>query len=238
MPLYRISDELIFPDPALAGPDGLLGAGGDLRPERLLLAYRNGIFPWYGAGDPVLWWSPDPRCVLFPERLRVSTSLRKLVKRGAYTVTFDDRFAEVIGQCAASDDRDEAGTWITDDMRQAYIELHRLGYAHSVEVIMDNELAGGLYGVALGGVFCGESMFHLRPNASKLALFHLVERLKEWEFAVIDCQVTNPHLLSLGAEEMGRPAFLEMLRQQVARAGVRGSWKLPDTGAQGRGGRA
>lgn len=225
MPVYQIPDELVFPDPALAEEDGLLGLGGDLRPERLLLAYRNGIFPWYGEDDPVLWWSPDPRCVLFPERLKVSTSLRKAIRRDDYTVTFDVRFEDVIAQCAASRGRDEAGTWITEDMRRAYIELHRRGYAHSVEVLMDNELAGGLYGVAVGRVFCGESMFHLRPNASKIALYHLVERLKEWDFPIIDCQVTNDHLLSLGAEEMDRSEFLETLRRNVVRPGIMGSWR-------------
>ncbi len=224
MPVYKIPDELLFPKPDLAEPDGLLGVGGDLAPERLLLAYANGIFPWYSRGEPVMWWSPDPRCVLYPGNLKISTSLRQVLRRRNYEVQFDTCFAEVVRQCATTRRKGQRGTWITGEMQEAYIRLHELGYAHSTEVFMGGELAGGLYGVALGRTYSGESMFHLRPEASKIALVHLVERLKEWEFPLIDCQVANKHLLSLGAEEMPRREFLEQLREHRQMPGHYGPW--------------
>jgi leucyl/phenylalanyl-tRNA---protein transferase len=226
MPVFRIPDDLIFPDPDLAEEDGLLGVGGGLKPERLLLAYRNGIFPWFSKGEPIMWWSPDPRCVLYPERLKVSTSLRQALRKGGYEVRFDTCFMEVITHCSVMKRRGQRGTWITKEMVEAYIRLHELGYAHSTEVFMGGELAGGLYGVAVGMTYSGESMFHLRPEASKIALYHLVQRLKDWKFPLIDCQVTNPHLLSLGAEEMDRRTFLALAREHAVRPGIVGSWAV------------
>ncbi|RJQ48219.1 MAG: leucyl/phenylalanyl-tRNA--protein transferase [Gammaproteobacteria bacterium] len=204
--------DLAFPDAELAlrEPDGLLAVGGDLSPARLMEAYRNGIFPWYSEGEPILWWSPGPRMVLFPERLHVSRSLRKLLKQGRYNVTFDQDFASVIKQCAVLR---EGGTWITQEMQHAYCRLHELGYAHSVECWRDDKLAGGLYGVALGRVFFGESMFSLEPNASKVALVSLVERLQQWSYRMIDCQVHSTHLQRLGAEDIPRVEFLRLLKQ-------------------------
>lgn len=225
MPIFRITKDLVFPHPELAEEDGLLGVGGDLSTERLLLAYRNGIFPWYGKGDPIMWWSPDPRCVLFPEKLKVSTRLRRTLKRGDIEVTFDRRFADVIKHCATVKRPSQRGTWITPAMVAAYRRLHDEGHAHSVEVMMEGELAGGLYGVSVGKVFCGESMFSLRPDASKIALVHLVHRLQEWHFPIIDCQVTNPYLLSMGAEEISRKAFLKYVEKQGNTPGPQGVWE-------------
>jgi leucyl/phenylalanyl-tRNA---protein transferase len=225
MPVFRIPDELMFPDPNLAEEDGLLGVGGDLSTERLLMAYANGIFPWYSEGEPIMWWSPEPRCVLFPERLKISQSLRDSIRKKTYTVAFDSRFRDVIARCSTVKRKGQRSTWITHEMQEAYIELHMRGFAHSVEVFMDGELVGGLYGVALGKVYCGESMFHLRPDASKIALHYLVQRLLQWKFALIDCQVTNSHLLSLGAEEMPRREFLKLVRKNIGAEGHYGSWE-------------
>ncbi len=224
MPVYRITKELIFPDPELAEEDGLLGVGGDLSPERLLLAYGNGIFPWFSKGEPIMWWSPDPRCVLYPDRLRISTSLRQALKKGDYEIRFDTCFEDVVRRCAETKRKGQGGTWITKEMQQAYVRLHELGFAHSTEVLMDGKLAGGLYGVSIGRTYSGESMFHLRPEASKIALYFLVERLKGWGYPLIDCQVTNPHLLSLGAENMRRKEFLERLRKLLVEPGNDKSW--------------
>jgi leucyl/phenylalanyl-tRNA--protein transferase len=224
MPVYQIPDELLFPDPELAEEDGLLGVGGDLSPSRLLLAYANGIFPWYSKGEPIMWWSPDPRCVLRPEKLKISTSLRQALKKGNYEIRFDTCFEEVIRQCSAAKRKGQRGTWITREMQEAYIRLFELGFAHSTEVFMDGKLAGGLYGVSIGGTYSGESMFHLRPEASKIALYHLVERLKERGFLLIDCQVTNQHLLSLGAEEMPRKEFLKQVIKSREKPGHKGRW--------------
>jgi leucyl/phenylalanyl-tRNA---protein transferase len=225
MPVFRIPDDLIFPDPDLAEEDGLLGVGGDLKPERLLLAYRNGIFPWFSKGEPIMWWSPEPRCVLYPENLKVSTSFRRALGKGDYEVRFDTCFADVIRNCSATKRKGQRGTWITKEMVEAYIRLHELGYAHSTEVFIEGELAGGLYGVAVGMTYSGESMFHLRPEASKIALYHLVERLKDWKFPLIDCQVMNPHLLSLGAEEMPRKEFLKQVKKNREKKGHLGKWE-------------
>jgi leucyl/phenylalanyl-tRNA--protein transferase len=224
MPVFQIPDELLFPDPELAEEDGLLGVGGDLSPARLLLAYSNGIFPWFSKGEPIMWWSPDPRCVLRPEKLKISTSLRQALKKASYEVRFDTCFADVIRQCSAAKRKGQRGTWITRDMQEAYLLLHELGYAHSTEVFMDGELAGGLYGVSIGGTYSGESMFHLRPEASKIALYHLVQRLKQWGCPLIDCQVTNQHLLNLGAEEMPRKDFLKQLTKNREKKGQQGMW--------------
>jgi leucyl/phenylalanyl-tRNA--protein transferase len=224
LPVYQIPDELLFPDPELAEEDGLLGVGGDLSPSRLLLAYASGIFPWFSKGEPIMWWSPDPRCVLRPEKLKISTSLRQALKKDNYEVRFDTSFEEVIRQCSATKRKGQRGTWITKEMVDAYIQLHELGYAHSTEVFMDGELAGGLYGISIGGTYSGESMFHLKPEASKIALYHLVERLKEKGFPLIDCQVTNSHLLSLGAEEMPRKEFLKQVVKNREKPGHKGRW--------------
>jgi leucyl/phenylalanyl-tRNA--protein transferase len=171
-----------------------------------------------------MWWSPNPRCILFPEKLKVSTSLRQALKRNDYDVRFDTCFGDVIRQCSATKRKGQRGTWITREMQDAYIDLHDLGYAHSTEIFMDGELAGGLYGVSIGRTYSGESMFHNRPEASKIALFYLVERLKAWGYPLIDCQVTNPHLLSLGAEEMARRTFVTEVRRLIHEEGRRGRW--------------
>ncbi|MDQ7055667.1 MAG: leucyl/phenylalanyl-tRNA--protein transferase [Persephonella sp.] len=165
--------------------------GGDLSPERLIFAYSLGIFPWYSEGEPILWWSPDPRMVLFPQNLKVSRSLKKILKKNIFQIEFDTEFERVINMCASVKRKGQTGTWITPEMVEAYTQLHRLGFAHSVEVYKDGELVGGLYGVSLGGVFFGESMFHTVPDASKVAFVHLVERLKQWNFDMIDCQQLN-----------------------------------------------
>ncbi len=198
---------------ALREPDGLLAVGGDLAPKRILSAYRQGIFPWFSPGQPILWWSPDPRAVLLPEKLKVSRSLRKTINKGSFQVTFDTAFEQVIRACAATPRRGQPGTWITPEMQQAYIRLHRMGHAHSVESWSGDELVGGLYGLRLGRVFYGESMFSRRTDASKVAFVHLVRKLQEEGVVLIDCQVTTDHLLSLGAEEIPRRRFIELLRQ-------------------------
>ena len=198
---------------ALREPDGLLAVGGNLAPERILNAYRHGIFPWFSPGQPFLWWSPDPRAVLLPEKLKVSRSLRKTISKGSFQIRFDTAFEQVIRACAATPRRGQPGTWITEEMQQAYIRLHEMGYAHSAESWSGNELVGGLYGIRLGRVFFGESMFSRRTDASKVAFVHLVRKLQEEGVVLIDCQVTTDHLLSLGAEEIPRRRFVELLRE-------------------------
>ncbi len=215
MPVYRLHRaELSFPpaEQALTHPDGLLAIGGDLRPQRLLNAYRGGIFPWFGAGQPILWWSPDPRLVLRLEDFRLSRKMRRFARRRAYEITMDRAFAEVIGNCGANRETD---TWITPAMAAAYCRLHDLGHAHSVEVWDDSRLVGGLYGVALGRMFFGESMFSRASNTSKLALGALARQLLAWKFQLIDCQVRNDHLLSLGATEMPRREFLRQMNRLI-----------------------
>ena len=196
----------------MADPDGLLAAGGALTPDWLLAAYKLGIFPWYEAGQPILWWSPDPRLVLYPSRLRISRSLKKLIRKHSYTITIDRDFPAVIAQCGITRE-DSAGTWITAEMEAAYIKLHQLGHAHSVEIWCDGALLGGLYGVASGKVFFGESMFSKEPNTSKLALVALTRQLQRWGYELIDCQVSSEHLLSLGAEEVPRSLFSSLLQK-------------------------
>ncbi len=218
--------EEAFPpvDQALKSPDGLLAAGGSLHAMRLLNAYRNGIFPWYNPGEPILWWSPDPRLVLFPDQLCVSRSLRKILKKNAMTITYDQDFSAVIKNCAAPR-QDQMGTWISFEMQQAYIRLHQLGYAHSVEAWFDDELVGGLYGVAIGQVFFGESMFFKKSNASKIAFCHLVEQLQQWNYQLIDCQVETQHLYSLGAEKLNRSRFIELLKHYCPIPPHRDAWQ-------------
>jgi len=200
---------------ALQEPNGLLAAGADLSPRRLLMAYRQGIFPWYSSGQPVLWWSPDPRSVLLVADFQPSRSLRKQLRRGDYQIRADDNFAAVVRACAQSYRQGQDGTWILPEMQQAYIRLHQLGYAHSVETWIDGELAGGIYGVAIGRAFFGESMFFRRCNASKLAFAHLLRFLQQTGYELIDCQMTTPHLTSLGAVEIPRAKFIERLAALV-----------------------
>jgi leucyl/phenylalanyl-tRNA---protein transferase len=199
---------------ALKAPNGLLCAGGDLSPERIVDAYSHGIFPWFSEGDPILCWSPDPRMVLFPGELKVSRSLRKAVARGAYETRVDTAFRDVMEACAEPRDG-QGGTWIVPEMVEAYTRLHELGFVHSVESWLDGELAGGLYGMALGKVFFGESMFARAPDASKVALVKLVERLRADGFRVIDCQQATPHLASLGAREIPRKAFAQLVQESI-----------------------
>ena len=214
-----------FPDveTALADPNGLLAAGDDLSAERLLAAYRRGIFPWFSAGQPVLWWSPAPRMVLFPAELKVSRSLAKVLRNSAYEIRFDTVFQDVMRACAAPRPG-QHGTWITDDMVNAYTKLHSLGYAHSVETWVEGELAGGLYGIAIGGMFYGESMFMRRRDASKIALVQLVRQLATRGFGMIDCQMRTDHLASLGGREIPRTEFSQRLAELINYALPTGNW--------------
>jgi leucyl/phenylalanyl-tRNA---protein transferase len=229
MPIFRLTEQLRFPPPDYADPDGLLAVGGDLSPERLLLAYSMGIFPWYGEETPILWWSPHPRLVLFPDELKVSRSLQRVIRKSIFQVTVDSAFPDVIAECAQVRLENREGTWIVPEMSAAYCRLHALGYAHSVETWHQEELVGGLYGVALGRVFYGESMFTKRSDASKVALVHLVHLLGSWHFEMIDCQLTTRHLLSLGAREIPRREFLRRLATAVKAPHQAGSWahRLP-----------
>lgn len=219
-------DPTDFPDVALAlrDPDGLLAVGGDLSIDRLLAAYRRGIFPWYSGDQPVLWWSPDPRSVLFPDKLHVSRSLRKTLRKQEYKITFDTAFADVIRACSQPR-ADDLGTWITDEMQQAYIRLHQAGHAHSIECWIKDQLAGGLYGVAIGHVFFGESMFSNIPDASKIAFVFLVRQLQRWQFGVIDCQIQTAHLDQFGAELIPRSEFITLLNQFCNQTDRGGLWK-------------
>ena len=212
---------------AVTEPDGLLAAGADLSPARLLTAYRSGIFPWYSAGQPVLWWSPDPRMVLFPAEFRLPRSLLKRLRRHDYEIRVDTAFETVIRACAAPRS-DAAGTWITPDMIAAYCELHRLGHAQSVETWINGELAGGLYGIALGRMFYGESMFTLVPDASKIALAHLVRRLERKQFGMIDCQMNTAHLARFGAREIPRLEFSRHLAELVNYPQINDAWHVDD----------
>jgi leucyl/phenylalanyl-tRNA--protein transferase len=212
MPVFRLSKKIAFPPVHLATEEGLLAVGGDLSPERLILAYKNGIFPWYNPGEPILWWSPDPRLVLFPKELHISRSLRRVLRKEIFQVTFNTRFREVIAACANTERPTGTGTWITGEMAAAYSRLNDLGYAHSVETWRDGRLVGGLYGIALGRCFFGESMFSHVSNASKVAFVTLVKRLKTLDFKLIDCQVHTQHLVSLGAREIPRKEFIKRIR--------------------------
>jgi leucyl/phenylalanyl-tRNA--protein transferase len=230
VPIYRLPREPVFPDPARAEPDGLLAVGGDLSPERLLTAYAQGIFPWYSDPNPILWWSPDPRLVLEPAALHVPRSLRKAIRAGRFRVTADQAFARVIARCAGRERPGQDGTWITDEMREAYVELHGLGFAHSFEAWEEGELAGGLYGVSLGAAFFGESMFADRPDASKVAFVRSVEWLAARGVSLIDCQVRTEHLVRFGARELSRATFLRRLRAALRAPTHRGRWTLETTG--------
>jgi leucyl/phenylalanyl-tRNA--protein transferase len=228
MPVYQLIDELVFPPPEKADPDGLLAVGGDLSVKRLLLAYQMGIFPWYTEDSPVLWWSPDPRLVLFPEELKIPKSLKRIIKKNDFNITLDQNFHGVIQGCAQAERPGQEGTWIVDDMIEAYCRLHQQGFAHSVESWEDGELVGGLYGVSLGKAFFGESMFSRKSNASKVAFVHLAGILKSWGFALIDCQVTTELLQSFGAREIPRAVFLKRLKEALQFRTHRGTWRFPE----------
>jgi leucyl/phenylalanyl-tRNA--protein transferase len=224
MPVYQLGADRVFPPPQEAEPSGLLAVGGDLEPERLLLAYSLGIFPWYSDPDPIFWFSPDPRMILVPSQLRVSRSLRKSLRRDDCELRLDTAFESVITACAQVERPDGAGTWITQDMIDAYTRLHRLGFAHSVEAWQGDALVGGLYGVSIGGSFFGESMFAQRPDASKRAFVALARQLEAWQFDLIDCQVRSQHLARFGAAEWSRESFLDALARSLKRETRRGSW--------------
>lgn len=225
MPLFRLTDHLLFPPVHLA-EEGLLAVGGDLSPERLLAAYRSGIFPWYSKGDPILWWSPDPRMVLFPDRLHVSRRLVRSLRSGEFTVTADTAFERVIHSCATVPRPGQAFTWILPEIVDAYTRLHRQGYAHSIECRINDVLVGGLYGVSLGGCFFGESMFSLTRDGSKVAFTALARQCLRWQFVMIDCQLPTTHLAGLGASEIPREQFMRLLKSGLRMPTRRGAWQL------------
>lgn len=207
-----LGKELIFPNVETASQEGIVAIGGDLSSERLILAYKSGIFPWYNQGEPIIWYSPNPRMILFPQDLKISKSMRKILSDNMFKITFNQNFEEVIVNCKTIKRNDQGGTWITDAMQKAYIKLHELGIAKSVEVWQNKQLVGGLYGVDLGNIFCGESMFSKVSNASKVAFIYLIKKLEKENYNLIDCQVYNDHLASLGAIEISRKEFIEFLK--------------------------
>ena len=209
--MYRLTDALLFPSPEQASAEGIVAVGGDLQPERVMLAYRKGIFPWFESDDFLLWWSPDPRMVLFPDRLKVSKSMRTVLRKKQFEVTFNKAFDQVVEACAKVKRFGQNGTWITPGLMEVYSTLHTQGHAHSVEVWEEGSLVGGLYGIDLGTLFCGESMFSKSSNASKVALIYLVKELKKNKYELIDCQVPTQHLASMGAEPISRTEFLTFL---------------------------
>lgn len=211
--MYFLSRELYFPPVSYASPEGIVAIGGDLSPERLLLAYRSGIFPWFEDDEPILWWSPPERMVLLFDELKVSKSMRNILNRGTFRVTFNTAFEQVIDNCRNVKRNGQAGTWLTENMVSAYCKLHELGYAKSVEVWQDNKLVGGLYGIDLGHIFCGESMFSKVSNASKVAFIALAKKLQQENYRLLDCQVYNEHLESLGAIEIDRDDFMAILKR-------------------------
>ncbi|MDD5711270.1 MAG: leucyl/phenylalanyl-tRNA--protein transferase [Smithellaceae bacterium] len=224
MPVFRITADGLFPPSACAAPGGALAIGGDLSPDRLLAAYSRGIFPWYSEDEPIIWWSPDPRFVLFPADLHVSKTMGSLLRKGTFEITIDKDFPAVISACKKSERPGQNGTWITDDMQEAYIRLHEMGFAHSVEAWRDDKLSGGLYGVSLGRCFFGESMFTHVKDASKAAFITLVQRLDALSFTLIDCQMPTRHLASLGAVEISRGRFLTLLEGSLRFPTLTGNW--------------
>jgi leucyl/phenylalanyl-tRNA---protein transferase len=224
MPVFRLTEKLVFPPVDLSTKEGIIAIEGDLSPERLLLAYSSGIFPWYNDDEPIIWWSPDPRFVLFPEKIRISDSLRKEIRRNKFEITYDRDFEDVIKGCSNSPRKNQNGTWITSEMIDAYIGLHRLGFAHSVEARVNGEIVGGLYGVSLGRCFMGESMFTKVPNASKVAFATLVADLIKKNFAIIDSQVYTDHLSNFGAENIPRKEYLKYLDKALDFQTLRGDW--------------
>lgn len=224
MPVYLLTDDLIFPPVHLATKEGLLAVGGDLSPQRLLLAYQNGIFPWYSDGDPILWWAPDPRLVLYLQDLKISRSLKKTIRKGHFTVTMDTRFEEVIRSCASTRIEADQGTWITSEMAKGYIRLHTMGYTHSVETWYQSKIVGGLYGVSLGRCFFGESMFSTMTDASKVALVALRDYLQKRNFDFIDCQMPTDHLISLGGRKISRDDYMSQLYRSLRFSTHKGPW--------------
>lgn len=227
MPVFRLTDALLFPNPEFAEADGLLAIGGDLSPARLILAYSLGIFPWFSAGDPILWWSPAPRLALFPGEFHLPRRLRRTLEAGIFTVTADTAFAAVVNSCATASGRKEKGTWITPAMEQAYCRLHELGFAHSIECWQEDRLVGGLYGICLDGIFFGESMFTRVSNGSKVALAALVGEARRRDIALIDCQMTTAHLLRFGARELVREDFQAQLDHHIDLCLPQQKWHLP-----------
>jgi leucyl/phenylalanyl-tRNA---protein transferase len=227
MPVYLLPEEPLFPPVSEAEPDGLLAIGGDFSSDRLLAAYSRGIFPWFEEEAGICWFSPDPRMVLFPEKLRVSASLSRVLKQGRFEIRFDHDFRSVIEHCAKVPRKNEQGTWISRGFIEGYTRLHHIGYAHSAEAWRDGKLAGGLYGVSIGKVFFGESMFYLEPEASKVAFITLVRRLSAWGFRLIDCQMETEHLQRFGAEPIARPDYLTLLNEAItpASSGYPSGWR-------------
>lgn len=228
MPIYRLPREFFFPSPEDAEPSGLLAIGGGLEPQRLILAYSQGIFPWYSEGQPILWFSPDPRFVLLPEDFHMSRSLKKRIKKRDFVVTFDQDFSSVIKQCSKVPRVGQSGTWITDDMIDAYEKLHQLGIAHSVEVYLDKVLVGGLYGICLGNMYFGESMFALVSDASKVGFSYLVRQLESWGIEMIDSQVHTEHLARFGARHISRREYLAVVHDLVGKPRIRQKWSFDD----------
>ncbi len=226
MPVFRLSERISFPSPHYAGPAGLLAIGGDLSRDRLLKAYEAGVFPWYSENDPIMWWSPDPRLVLFPDQMHVTGRLRRTIRQGAFTITSDTAFEQVITSCAGIRVDNGQETWIVEDMIEAFCDLFENGYAHSIEAWHQGILAGGLYGLSLGGCFFGESMFTRVANASKIALAALCDYLLQHAFDLIDCQIVNPHLIRLGAREIPRSRFLKLLEASLKKPTLRGKWHI------------
>jgi leucyl/phenylalanyl-tRNA--protein transferase len=226
MPVYLLPEEPIFPHPSEAEPDGLIAIGGDLSPARILNAYRSGIFPWFQDDDDIFWFSPDPRMVLFPGEIRISASLQRVLKCGKFRIRYDTSFSEVMKACAEVTREGQNGTWIDPDFIKAYTRLYKLGFAHSVEAYHDGILAGGLYGICIGKAFFGESMFHLVADASKVAFYHLVQKVKTWQFHFIDCQVETDLFKRLGARPIPRPEYLELLDEAIRVQAHKGSWTL------------
>ncbi len=224
MSVYALSNELVFPDPLLAEEDGLLAVGGDLSIERLLLAYSNGIFPWFDEVSPILWWALNPRMVLIPTDFKVSKSLKQKIKKVDFSITFDNNFEGVIEQCSLVPRNDQGGTWITEKMKQAYIDLHSAGFAHSVECYFENKVVGGLYGVSIGKAFFGESMFHHKTDASKIAFYALMQKLNSWGFHLIDAQMETPLLKSFGAKLIPFTEYQTILKKALNYETKRGKW--------------
>ncbi|MEM6804484.1 MAG: leucyl/phenylalanyl-tRNA--protein transferase [Bacteroidota bacterium] len=224
MPIFALNEDIFFPPPYLANPDGILAVGGDLQKERLILAYEMGIFPWFSPGEPIIWWSPDPRFIMYPDDLYVSKSMRPYLNGKRFRISYDQAFAAVMSECQKIPRKGQDGTWITEEMITAYTSLYEMGLAHSVEVWQGEDLVGGLYGVSMGKAFFGESMFSKQSNASKTAFISLVRKLKAKGFDLIDCQVHTPHLESLGAQEIPRELFLEQLSHSLKTESLQGNW--------------
>lgn len=224
MPVFQLDERIIFPPPELAESNGLLAIGGDLSPERLIAAYRLGIFPWFSEGEPILWWFTSPRLILYPNELHIPKRLQRELKKQAWSITFDTAFARVISMCSTVRTNQSKETWITESMIKGYMRLHELGYSHSVECWYEGELVGGLYGVALDRIFFGESMFTIKSNSSKICLIHLVKRLQKYQYRMIDCQMTTDHLLQFGTREVSGSVFRQELQNNIINISPDGVW--------------